>query len=387
MKELFMLQPDMVFLNHGSFGACPRPVFQAYQEWQRTMEAQPVEFLSRQAEELLQLARSQLADYVGTTADNLVFVTNATTGVNIVARSLKLEPGDEILATNHEYGAIDRTWRFLCGKNGARYVHQPMLLNVTTPAEFVEQFWEAVTPRTRIISLSHITSPTALIFPLAEICRRARQAGILTIIDGAHAPGQLLLDLPNLGADFYSGNCHKWLCAPKGAAFLYARPEVQELIEPFVVSWGYESLKPSGSRFVDWLEWQGSKDFSAYLAVPAAINFQAKYHWGEVRASCQRMLTTTRQRIEALTGLPPVYPEAAIEYEWYKQMAVMRLPKCDPLRLKNRLWDEFKIEVPIIVWNDETLLRVSVQGYNTQSDLDWLVQALEKLLPQEARLK
>ncbi len=380
MKEQFLLKPDMVFLNHGSYGACPRSVFEVHQAWQRELEAQPVEFLSRRAPDLLQEARAHLAAYLQTVADNLVFVSNATTGVNMVARSLKLGPQDEILATDHEYGAVDRTWRFLCGKTGATYINRPMPLPVTTPAEFVENFWARVTPRTRVISLSHITSPTALIFPLKEICRRAREAGILTLIDGAHAPGQIPLNLEDLGADFYTGNCHKWLSAPKGAAFLYARPEVQNLIEPFVVSWGWESLMPGSSLFVDWLEWQGTRDISAYLSVPAAIDFQRSNHWDIIGAACHSLLTQTRRRIEALTGLPPIYPNEG-ESDWYWQLAAMRLPQCDPKALQKRLWDEYSIEIPLISWNDQNFIRISVQGYNTAADLDALVLALEDLLP------
>jgi isopenicillin-N epimerase len=208
MKDLFLLQPEMVFLNHGSFGACPAPVFAVYQEWQRALEAQPVEFLGRQGTALLATARAALAAYVGAEADDLVFVPNATTGVNIVARSLRLAPGDEVLATNLEYGAVDRTWQFLCRRAGASYVRQPIPLPVETAAEVIEALWQGVTPRTRVICVSHITSITALILPVAEICRRARQAGILTVIDGAHAPGQIPLDLAAIDADFYTGNCH-----------------------------------------------------------------------------------------------------------------------------------------------------------------------------------
>jgi len=211
LKQLFLLDPNIVFLNHGSFGACPRPVFEDYQRWQLELERQPVEFIGRRFARLMQTAREALAAYVHTTPDNLIYVPNSTTAINIVARSLRLEAGDEILATDHEYGAMDRTWRFVCAKWGARYITQPIPVPLTTPEDFVERFWEGVTPHTRIIFLSHITSPTALTFPVQAICRRARGAGILTIIDGAHAIGQLPLALDELGVDIYTSNCHKWL--------------------------------------------------------------------------------------------------------------------------------------------------------------------------------
>ncbi|HET8839840.1 MAG TPA: aminotransferase class V-fold PLP-dependent enzyme, partial [Ktedonobacteraceae bacterium] len=243
----FQIRSDLTFLNHGSFGACPRPVFEAYQQWQLRLEEDPVEFLGRRRNDLLREAREQLAMYVGTQADQLVFVENATFGVNIVARSLQLEPGDEVLATDHEYGASDRTWRFLCGQRQVRYINQPIPLPLTSDEEMLEYLWRGVTTRTRVIFVSHITSPTALIFPLEKICQRARAAGILTVVDGAHAPGHIPLHLDELGVDFYIGNCHKWLCAPKGAGFLYARPEHQALLQPLIVSWGWESLAPSAS--------------------------------------------------------------------------------------------------------------------------------------------
>jgi isopenicillin-N epimerase len=208
LSSQFLLRPDIIFLNHGSFGARPRAVFQEYQRWQRELERQPVEFLGRRFDELMRTAREPLAAYVHCDADDLVYVPNATIGLNIVARSLKLNAGDEILTTDHEYGALDRTWTFLCERAGARFKRQSIPVPVTTRQEVVEQFWSGVTPQTRVIFLSHIISPTALIFPVQEICRRARRAGILTLVDGAHAVGQLPLDLAALDADFYSSNCH-----------------------------------------------------------------------------------------------------------------------------------------------------------------------------------
>ncbi|WP_298405144.1 aminotransferase class V-fold PLP-dependent enzyme [uncultured Chloroflexus sp.] len=200
LAEQFLLRRDMTFLNHGSFGACPRPVFDTFQQWQRTLESQPVEFLGRRLPDLLRQARAQLATFVGALADDLVFVPNVTYALNIVARSIALQPGDEVLGITHEYGAIERTWRYVCLQRGATYVNQPVELPVATYDEIVEQIWRGVTPRTRVILLSHITSPTALVMPVAEICRRARAAGILSVIDGAHAPGQIDLNLAELGA-------------------------------------------------------------------------------------------------------------------------------------------------------------------------------------------
>jgi isopenicillin-N epimerase len=217
LRAFFQLDPDVVFLNHGSFGATPLPVFAVYQEWQRRLERQPVLFLGRELGDYLQAAREVFGRYVNSSAADLVFVPNATYGVNVVARSLDLGPGDEVLTTNHEYGACNNIWGFLSRKQGFSYVEQPIPLPVKSDEEIVEQFWRGVTPYTKVIFMSHITSPTAVTFPIAAICQRAREAGILTVIDGAHAPGQLPLDMAAIGADFYTGNAHKWLCSPKGA--------------------------------------------------------------------------------------------------------------------------------------------------------------------------
>lgn len=381
MKELFLLNPDIIFLNHGSFGACPRPVFESYQRWQLELERQPVEFLGRRANDLLANSRSVLAEYLGTERDNLVYVTNATIGVNIVARGLELGPGDEVLASDHEYGALDRTWRFMSQKSGFRYLNQPISLPLQSVDQFIEDFWRGVTERTRVIFLSHITSPTAVIFPVKEICARARQAGIITIIDGAHAPGQLDLALDDLGADFYTGNLHKWLCAPKGAAFIYARPEEQHLALPLVISWGWESDSPGPSEFVDWHQWSGTRDISAFLAVPDAIEFQAKHNWPAVRMECHRLAADLRNRITSLTGLEPLYPDSP---DWYAQMGTVPLPPhVDIVGLKTILYDHYHIEVPLIQWKDQKLIRFSLQGYNTHKDGIALESALKELLAQQ----
>jgi isopenicillin-N epimerase len=325
---------------------------------------------------LLREARKSLATYVHTDAENLVYVPNATTGLNIVARSLHLSPGDEILTTHHEYGAMERMWRFLCKASGAIYKPVPIPLPLTTADDFVESFWADVTPRTRVIFLSHITSPTALIFPIEEICRRARECGIISIVDGAHAVGQIPLNLEKIGADFYSSNLHKWLSCPKGSAFLYARREMQNLVEPFIVSWGYESVKPSDSRFVDEQEWTGTRDFAAHLATPEAIRFYEEHHWDEVRSNCHALAQSVREQITALTGLPPLSPDST---EWYMQMVTLPLPPCDHEKVKAQLYDEFQIEVPIIHWDEKQFIRVSIQAYNSLQDADRLLDALTRL--------
>jgi len=375
LRNQFLLDPSVTFLNHGSFSATPRPVFQNYQRWQRELERQPVEFLGRRFTNLMEAARSSLAEYLGTEANNLVYTTNVTESLNIVARSLDIGHGDEVLSTDHEYGAVDRTWRFLAKERGFIYINQPIPVPVTTPGTFINSLWKGVTSRTRVIFLSHITSPTALIFPVDEVIKRARKEGILTIVDGAHAPGQIPLRLDDLKADFYGGNLHKWLCAPKGAGFLYARPDAQKLLKPLVVSWGYEAETPGESGFIDLFEWTGTRDIAGFLSVPAAIEFQQEHDWKNVRKICHDMVSEAQERICALFGLSPLSDDS-----WFMQFCSAPMPKSTDLAsTKIRLYYEYGIEILLIQWNDLKLIRISVQGYNTRRDVNKLIGALEKI--------
>ncbi|MCA9971821.1 MAG: aminotransferase class V-fold PLP-dependent enzyme [Anaerolineales bacterium] len=375
LRSLFLLDPNVIFLNHGSFGATPRPVFEAYQAWQRRLEWQPVQFLVEELPPLLAEARQALGAFVNADAADLVYVPNATFALNVVARSLALGPDDEVLTTDLEYGACDNVWQFLSQKRGFGIVRQPLPYPFPPPAELAAQLWHGVTPRTKVIFLSHITSATALTLPVADICRRARAAGILTIVDGAHAPGQIPLDLRQIGADFYFGNLHKWLCAPKGAAFLHTRRERQALIEPLVVGWGWGPgrMLSFGSDYLDGQQWLGTNDLSAYLAAPAAMAFQAEHDWTAVRARCHALLQDALRRIAALTGLPSPYPDAAA----YCQMAVAPLPPIADLpAFKARLLADYRIEIPCTVWGERPFLRLSIQGYNTEAEVGALVNAL-----------
>ena len=368
MRELFLLDPDVVFLNHGVFGACPRPVFAEYQRLQRELEREPVEFLAleRGFPARIGPARERLATYVGALASELILVQNATHGINLVARSLDLKAGDEVVGTTHEYGANELLWRTVCERRAARYVTVD-----TQPAQAVDALLGAVTPRTRALFVSHISSPTALRFPVEEVCARAREAGVLTIVDGAHAPGQIALDMHALGADFYAGNCHKWLCGPKGTGFLYVRPEVQPLLEPPIVSWDW-TLDTWAERF----RWTGTCDPSAYLSVPAAIDFQAEHDWGNVRVRCHELAV---HAVRELAGLLGAEPFAADDSE-FVQMVALRLPACDAEELALRLLGEQRIDVTAQTWRDDPTLRISFQGYNDEEDLDALLEALPKLV-------
>jgi isopenicillin-N epimerase len=372
LRAQFLLDAEVVFLDHGCYGACPRVVFERYQGWQAELERRPVEFLGRRLEGLLAEARADFAAYVGAAADDLVFVENTTAGVNVAARALALGPGDEVLSTDLEYGALNYMWERLCAQTGARFVRAPVRLPTSGQDEIAENVWAHAGPRTKAIFVSHLTSATALVLPAAELCRRAREAGVVSIVDGAHVPGHLPLDLASFGADIYVGNCHKWLCAPKGSAFLWVRPELQESIGALAVGWGFGE----GSTFLTRNERQGTRDPAAYLTVPEAIRWQEERGWDEVRARCHGLALAARERLAALTGLEPLAPP-----ELLGQMASSPLPAgLDADALKARLYDEFRIEVPVLVRGDERFVRPSFQGYNDADDLDALVAALEQLL-------
>ncbi len=375
LRRLFLLRDDVVFLNHGSFGACPRPVFDVYQNLQRELEAEPVDFLARERTlpDRLAAARARLAAFVGADRDEIVFVPNTTTGLNIVARSLDLRPGDEILSTDHEYGAMDRTWAFVCGKTGAVHVPRVLPLPLGDPQAVVEAVWGGVSGRTRVLFVSQISSTSGVRLPVEELVARARARGIFTIVDGAHGPGQLDLDLHALGADVYVGNCHKWLMSPKGAALLYVREDRQDLIEPLAVSWGWRDENPGPSRFIDEQEWIGTRDVSAYLAVPAALDFFAEHDWPRVRASCRELLLESRARLLDVVHLPAPCPPDP----WLLQMAAVPLPAgVDATALQLALRRDHLIEVPVTRFANRDWLRISIHGYNTTGDVDRLVAAL-----------
>ena len=367
----FLIRDDVVFFNHGSFGACPKDVFQQYQMWQLELERQPIEFLGRRRADLLQQATDVIAEFLNAPAEELMFVTNATTGINTVAKSLKLSAGDQILTTDHEYGAIDKTMKFVAQKTDAEIVRYHVEVPYTTDEDFVDGLFAQVTDRTKVILLSHITSASSLIFPVEAICHRARELGIFTIIDGAHVPGQLPLDLSAIGADVYSGNFHKWVCAPKGAAFLHVRKEHHHWVDPLVISHGWYE----GADFFEQNEWQGTRDIAAFLTVPTAIQFQREHQWEQVRKDCHELAVATQMRICDEYGLTP------LSQNQFSQMVTIPLPSGNAVEIAQKLYDQFKIEIPGTVVEDRPHLRVSFQVYNTAEDAQFLMDSLRKVLP------
>ena len=386
LSSLFLLDPDVTFLNHGSFGACPRPVFESYQRWQLKLERQPVAFLDpdRGLSSWMRDARVALAEELGADIDDIVGLTNATVGLNIVAQSLDLKPGDEILTTDHEYAALEKTWAYVARRTGAKIVVIKIPLPLTTEAQFTDTILAGISDRTRVLFLSHITSATALVFPIEQSIAEAKARGIWTVIDGAHTPGHIPLDLKALDADFYAGNCHKWMMAPKGSAFLYVRKELQSLINPLVIShgWTEDAARPGvkgvfgNTPFIDGLEMQGTRDPSAWLTVPDAIKFGREHNWKKVAEQCRILVQDTAVRVAKLTDLPALStPEFCAP-----QMVAMPVPKCEPTELKKFLLEQYGIEIPVFNWLNHTIVRVSVQGYNKQKHMDYLVEALKKHL-------
>ena len=370
----FQLDPGLVFLNHGSFGAVPMEVERAATALRAAMERNPVEWLGRRSDELLSAARRRLGAFLGAPPDDVVFFPNPTTAVNMVVHSLRLEEGDEVLTTDHEYGACMRTWRKWCEETGAVLVEAPVAVPITDENAVVEQLWSRVTERTRVLFISHLTSATAVVLPVAALCARARQQGILTIIDGAHVPAHLDLDLEALGADVYTGALHKWLCAPKGSSFLYAAPHVQDWLQPLVVSWGWESDAPSGSAFIDHHQWQGTRDLTPFLAIDAALQFAESFDWAAMRAEKHQMAVRARNGIDALMSAAPMCPGTP---EWLGQMAVGQLPSdVDTERLMGSLLERHRIEVRCHRWGRLALMRISCAAYTTDDEIDLLLRVL-----------
>lgn len=369
LRREYLLDPEIAFLNHGSYGACPRSVFERYQAWQRELEREPVDFLARRLPDLLDGARATLAAYLGCPPADLAFVQNATTGVNLAARSLDLRPGDEILATDLEYGACDLAWGWVCRRAGARYLRASIPLPLSDPGELVDALFAAATERTRAVFISHVTSTTGLVLPVEEILARARTLGLVTIVDGAHAPGHVPFDLDRLAADYYSGNLHKWLSAPKGAGFLHVRPEHQDRVDAAIVSWGYVD----GATFAERIERQGTRDPAAWLTVPDAIRFQAERDWDGVRDRSRRLAHEARRDLCDLLGTTPLAPDTMVA-----QMASARLPRPAD-GLSERLFSRHRVEIPV----EDELLRLSVAAYTTREEIDRLLAALARELDPE----
>ncbi|MEP6683040.1 MAG: aminotransferase class V-fold PLP-dependent enzyme [Parafilimonas sp.] len=384
LKSQFLLNPAITYLNFGSFGACSKPVFEDYQKWQLQLETEPVQFITVKGPQYLKKSREALASYINCNADDLVFVTNPSYAVNIVAKSFALNKGNEILSTNLEYGALDRTWNYYCRKAGAKYIRQPIQLPLTSKEKFIEDFFKGLNENTKAIFISHITSATALIFPVKEICAIAKEKGLFTIVDGAHVPGQIPLNLAEINADVYVGACHKWMCTPKGCSFLYVKKEAQHLFDPLIVSWGYESAAPSNSKFLDYHQMQGTRDFSAFLTVPKAIQFFKENNWEQQAANCRQVAHSNYKRFCDLLNTQPLCP---INDEFLGQMCCVRINTNEPEKLKRLLYEKYNIEIPVMQQDEKIFIRYSIQAFNDQNDLDNLYNALTSIINETDLIK
>ena len=376
MKEFFLLDPKITYLNFGSFGACPQPVFEAYQEFQLKLEQSPVQFIVHSGMELLKSSRHCLASYLACEADNLVLMTNPSYAINTIAKSIPLSKGDEVLSTNLEYGAMNRTWKYYCKKSGAKYKQSKINFPIESVSSFLEDFWAGYNKNTKIVFISHIASSTGLILPIKEICDEAKRRGLLTIIDGAHVPGQLPLNISELDPDVYVGACHKWMMAPKGVSFLYVKKNQQNWVDPLLISWGFESDNPSHSTFLDYHETAGTRDFSAFLAVPYSIDFMNKHDWVKKRLFCQEKTIKWAKRFQEFWGFQSISPISKV---FIGQMYSIPIETDNLDVLKSALYERFNIEVPVFMNEDQVFIRFSFQVFNSDEDMQRLFDAMKIL--------
>jgi isopenicillin-N epimerase len=387
-RASWRLDPDVIFLNHGSFGACPVDVLEAQRELQDRMERQPVRFLSRELEGLLDAARAALGEFLGADPDDLAFVSNTTSGVNTVLRSLAFDPGDEVIVTDHAYNACRNALEYVARRTGARVVVAPVPFPLATTDAVTRAITGAVGPRTRLALVDHVTSPTGLVFPIAAIVRELRERGVDTLVDGAHAPGMVPVDLDALGAAYYTGNGHKWLCAPKGSAFLWVRRDRQAGMHPLTISHGLNSRREDRSPFRIEFDWTGTIDPTPALAIPAALRWMEGRRpggWPAVMEHNRLLALEARRTLCAALAVSPPSPD-----EMIGALAAVPLPDGPPTMLGRRsdeelqhaLRERFGIEVPVPAWPapPRRLVRVSAQLYNDAGQYARLATALVSLL-------
>jgi isopenicillin-N epimerase len=382
-KRFWLLDRDLTFLNHGSFGACPRHILEVQAKVRSQLENEPVRFFNREWEPLLDASREKLAAFVGTDVEDLVFVPNATTGVNAVLRSLSFQPGDELLTTNHEYNACRNALDFIASRTGARVVVADIPFPIESPQQIIAAILSKVSSKTRLALIDHITSQTGLIFPIQEIIQQLQAQGIDTLIDGAHAPGMLPLNLREIGATYYTGNCHKWLCAPKVAAFLYVQRQKQPEIRPLTISHGANSPLTHKSRFQLEFDWMGTSDPTAYICVGEVIQFLGLLlpgGWDELMQRNHQLVLEGREIICDVLKVKAPCPD-----EMIGSMAVIPMPEVfdsfSHTSLRDRLFDQHGIQVQVVPWvgMHRLLLRISSQLYNSLEDYQYLAKVLTQL--------
>ena len=372
IKSQFMLDPKIIHLNHGSFGATPKPIFNSLVNWQKKLELNPSKHIY-DTFDLLKESRSALANYINCDKDDIAFMPNPSTALNTIIKSLDINPGDEILSSNHEYETLDRTWKYISKKTGSKYIQVPISLPLKSENDFIESFLKQITSKTKIIFLSQITSSTGLIFPIEKICQIAKEKNILSIIDGAHVPGHINLDIKKLNPDVYTGACHKWMCSPKGTAFLYVNKKIQDIVEPLVISWGFDSDMPSHSQFLDYLQWQGTDDVSSYLTIHDTIDFLKKNNWKNVSKKCKKLNIWARNEINKLLKIEPISDD-----RFLGQMSSIPIKSNNILEDQIEFYSKYKIQIPFFKWHDKEFFRISIQAYNSKEDIFKLLEALDK---------
>ncbi|MEM9409833.1 MAG: aminotransferase class V-fold PLP-dependent enzyme [Planctomycetota bacterium] len=373
----WLIRPDTTYLNHGSFGPSPNIVRQQRRQWIDQLDCQPMDFYCRQIEPALVEAREKLANFVGTKHENLVFVENATFGMNVVADSFPLNSGEEILLNNHEYGAVHRIWERACLRSNANLTIAQLPEKFESKQQVIDCLLNRVTPKTRAVVISHITSATAIVMPVKELCEALSDSNVAIIIDGPHAPAQIDVDLESIGCDFYTASCHKWLSAPLGSGLLFVHPKHQSWVQPQLMSWG--RLRPAVPETWDEeFTWSGTRDPSNYLTVPTAIDFLRNQVGLENFRNRSQFLATNAEKM--LVEELRTEPIASRKDGWYASMAHVPLPPGDHDQLQKMLWDEYKIEVPIFYFDEKWYVRVSCHLYNNQTQLETLRFALRKYL-------
>ena len=386
LKNQFLLDTKVTFLNHGSFGACPKKIFNEYQSWQKKLENQPVKFLDqfRDFGPNMTNVRKALSKKINCNVNNLVPVVNATTGLNAIIKSLHFKKGDEVIISNHEYGALEKTWQFIKTKYQIKITIAKVSLPITSEDKFIKDFVKKFSSKTKILFLSHITSPTALLFPIKKLVKIANQHKIITIIDGAHAPGHIDLNLKNLNADFYSGNCHKWMMSPKGAAFMWSSSKYKNHLDPLIVSHGWNKKSNStnqkgalgNSRFIDMFEYNGTKDPAAWLSVPASIKYINDKKNTKLFMTQSKVLYNFAFKLSKTFKMPLLGDRKFLP----PLMISVPIPKVKEIEFQRKLYKNYKIEIPIIPWENISFARISYQLYNSIKDLEKLEYALKKLL-------
>lgn len=376
LREQFYINTETTFLNFGSFGASPKPVMQRYQQFQIEMETDPVDFMLVKGMQYLRESKQALAEYINCNAEDFVYVTNPSYAVNIIAKSFPLNANDEVLATDIEYGACDKTWEYYCKKANAKYVRQHIPFPLESKEHFIDEFVKGITEKTKLIFISHITSATGLRLPVEEICKIANEKNITIFVDGAHTPGQIDLDISKLGADIYTGACHKWMMTPKGSSFLYVHKKLQNLFDPLLVSWGYSNENFVQSQFIDYHQMQGTRDFTAFLCIPEAIKFMKENNWESTREDCRKMVQQNALRFTQLLNATPLSP---VTDDFIQQLYSTEIQTENAEDLHNLLYQRFKIQIPVMMQNGKKYIRYSIQAFNSQKDLDNLYNALEIL--------